>query len=82
MPRRREPLGQSHQEPATVAERVTAHVGALHGQKVEYHQKGGGLFGQHPHTALGRMNTVLQRIEVEPLVADDHHLAVDDRPGR
>ena len=40
----------------------------------------GVCLGQHPHPRLGRVDALLQRLEVQPVVGGDDDLAVDDAP--
>jgi hypothetical protein len=49
-------------------------------QEVEGHEVRGRLLGQEPHAAVGRMDPLLERLELEPFpgLIRHHDLAVDD----
>jgi hypothetical protein len=55
---------------------------AVHRQQVEGDERRGRRLGEHPHAAVGRVDALQQRLEVEADLAGDDDLAVDDAPGR
>ena len=54
------------------------------GQCVESDEMRGGLLGEHPHPALGRMDALAERLPIQPDAATDlardDHLAVEHAP--
>ena len=61
-------------------ERCVHEVGVVERQQVERHERRGRLLGEHAHSRLGRMDALLEGVEVEAatLGVGDDDLAVDD----
>src|SRR6266542_1896873 len=61
----------------------TLHQGVVaKGEQVEGDERGRRLAGQQVHPRGGRVDALLQRLEVEPLALAHHHLAVDHAARR
>ena len=69
---RRAPLAQGPVDVRLVAE----------GEQVEGHEAGRRLLGQHVDPGLGRVDPLLQHLELEPVADGDEHLAVEHHPLR
>src|SRR6185437_8347630 len=66
-----------HQCGAAVGERPPAEVVIADGQQVEGDERRRRLLGQHPHPRIGRVDALLQCLEVEAVIGGDDDLAVD-----
>ncbi len=64
---------------ATLLEWSAAQIVASVGEDIEGHQPGRGCLGEHLDPGSGRMEPALKSIEVETILGDHHHLAVEDR---
>jgi hypothetical protein len=62
--------------------RAPSEVDAGHREDVEHDEGGRGELASACGVHRGRVDAPLQRGEVEPAVAVDAELAIDDRPGR
>src|SRR6185369_14508184 len=67
--------------PAPVRLRTRAQVAGAVREQVERDERRGRLRGELLHARRGRMETQLERVEVEPARRRDHDLTVDDAAG-
>ena len=59
-----------------------AKVLTVDSEQIERDKRRGRFLGQLGHPRRGRMQTELQRVEVEPFGSGNHDLAVEHAPGR
>ena len=62
---------------AALGERPIGVVVVAEGQQVERDERRRRLLGQHPHPRIGRVDALLQRLEIQAVVGGDDDLAVD-----
>ena len=62
---------------APLAERTPGVVVVAEGEQVERDEGRRRLLGEHPHPRIGRVDALLQRLEVQAVVGGDDDLAVD-----
>src|SRR5206468_13097170 len=77
MERRRHPLEQALERRAAFAERCLAQITISFTQEIEEHHRSGNLARQRLHPRRGRMESELERLEIESAAARDHDLAVE-----
>jgi hypothetical protein len=63
--------------PPAVGEGSLPQVFVVVGEHVERHERGGCLPGEHTDARLRRVEAELECLEVDPILAHDHHLAVE-----
>jgi len=69
-----------HQRCPALLERRARQVIVTEGEQVEGDELGGGLTRELAHPRLSRMQPQLQGLEVEPPVASDDYLSINDAP--
>ena len=65
-----------------LGERGITQIVARMGQQVEGDELGRRLLRQHVYPGLGRMDALLQGVEICDPTHHNHHFTVDDGPGR
>ena len=63
-------------------EGLAPQVPSVQGEEVEGHERRRGAVRQHRHPGGGGVDALQQGVEVEPVLAGDHDLPVDDGPRR
>ena len=67
---------------APLGKRSPGVVVVAEGEQVERDEGRGRVFGEHPHPRIGRVDALLQRLEVQAVVGGDDDLTVDHTPLR
>ena len=76
--KRRTRSGQRlHERRASLGKRLRGEIDVAEGEQIERDERRGRLLGQHAYPRIGRMDALLQRLEIQAVVGGDDDLAVD-----